>query len=107
MAINMNMDEIWTFLLNAVLFYMAFKVGQVSAWTKIHDKDKEIIQTKLEEVRKTGIRPIITVEEINGIYYAFDGNDFLAQGATADEVGRLIAQRFPNKYQLAKVEIKA
>lgn len=107
MAINMNMDELWTFLLNAMLFFMAFKLGQISVWAKMQAKDREIIQVKLEEVRKTGQRPIITVEEINGVLYAFDGNDFLAQGGTADELGRLIAQRFPNKYHLAKIEIKA
>lgn len=101
------MDEFWTFILNALLFYMAFKAGQISVLTKIGQQERTIMQTKLEEIRRTGQRPIITVEEINGVYYAFDGNDFLAQGTTPDEIGKLIAQRFPNKYVLAKVEIKA
>ena len=103
----MSMDEFWTFILNALMFYMAFKAGQISVLTKIGQQERTIMQTKLEEIRRTGQRPIITVEEINGVYYAFDGNDFLAQGTTPDEIGKLIAQRFPNKYVLAKVEIKA
>lgn len=101
------MEDFWTFLINAFLFYLAFKIGQISVWVKLGMQQKEDIQVRLEEVKRTGVRPVITVEEINGIYYAYDGPDFLAQGTNPDELGRLIAQRFPNKYQLAKVEIKA
>jgi hypothetical protein len=90
-----------------LLFFLAFKAGQISVWVKLGMQQKEDLQVRLEEVRRTGIRPVITIEEINGIYYAYDGSDFLAQGTNPDELGRLIAQRFPNKYHLAKVEIKA
>jgi len=100
------MDEIWTFIGNALLFYLAFKAGQISVWSQINQHDKSVIQTKLKEER-ISTPPVITVEQINGIYYAYDGNDFLAQGATPDEIGRSIAQRFPKKYALAKVQIKA
>lgn len=101
------MEDFWTFLINALLFFLAFKAGQISVWIKVGMQQKENVQVRLEEIRRTGIRPVITVEEINGIYYAYDGNDFLAQGTNPDELGRSIAERFPNKYQLAKVEIKA
>jgi hypothetical protein len=107
MGINMDMNEFWTFLINAALFFLAFKLGQFSVYLKIHKLEPTEVQVKLEEVRKTGIRPVVTVEEINGIYYAYDGNDFLGQGSTPDELGSSIAQRFPNKYRLAKIEIKA
>jgi hypothetical protein len=101
------MDELWTFLLDALLFFVIFKLGQISAWNKMQTKNREIIQVGLEEITKTKKYPIITVEEINGVLYAFDGNDFLAQGNSADEVGRLIIQRFSDKYYLAKIEIKS
>lgn len=104
---EVTMDDIWVFLINAFLFFLAFKAGQISILFKLGTQQKEDVRVRLEEVRITGIRPVITVEEINGIYYAYDGNDFLAQGSNPDELGRSIAQRFPNKYQLAKVEIKA
>jgi hypothetical protein len=104
---TITMEDFWIFLVNALLFYLAYKVGQISVWVKSGLQQKEDIRVRLEEVRKTGIRPVITIEEINGAYYAYDGNDFLGQGTTPDELGRVIAQRFPNKYQLAKVEIKA
>lgn len=107
MGMTMGMDEFWTFVVNALLFFLAFKIGQISVWVKIGLQEKEDIRVRLEEVRRTGIRPVITVEEINGVYYAYDGSDFLAQGTSPDELGQLIAQRFPNKYKLAKVEIKA
>lgn len=102
----MEMQEFYSFLVNAFLFFLAFKVGQLSVWFKIGQQNKEDVRTKLEAVRQTGVRPVITVEEINGVYYAYDGNDFLAQGKSPDELGKLIANRFPEKYHLAKVEIK-
>lgn len=100
------MEDFWTFLINAFLFYLAYKLGQVSAYFKLGTQKKEDMQLRLEEVRRTGIRPLITVEEINGIYYAFDGNDFLAQGRSPDELGISISNRFPNKYHMARIEIK-
>lgn len=101
------MDEFTTFILYAFLFYLAYKAGQISIWAQINQHDKSVIQSKLKEERVKATPPIITIEEINGLYYAYDGNDFLAQGGTPDEIGRLIKQRYPNKYVLAKVEIKA
>lgn len=102
----MEMQEFYSFLVNAFLFFLAYKVGQLSVWFKIGQQNRNDIQTKLEAVRQTSLRPVITVEEINGVYYAYDGNDFLAQGKNPDELGKLIANRFPEKYHLAKVEIK-
>lgn len=101
------MDEFWIFIVNALLFFLAFKIGQLSVWVKIGLNNREKIQKELETVRVTGIRPVITVEEINGIYYAYDGKDFLAQGKDPDELGRRIANRFPNKYAGSKVSIKS
>ena len=98
MGINMEMQEFWSFVINALLFFFAYKIGQIH---------KAEIQNRITEVKLPGQRPVITVEEINGIFYAYDGNDFLAQAKSADELGRAIADRFPTKYHLAKVEIKA
>lgn len=103
----MESQEIWEILINAILFFLAFKIGQVSVYYKIASDQRNQMQKQLQQVRITGQRPVITVEQINGMYYAYDGNDFLAQGLTPDELGSSIAQRFPNKYGLAKVEIKA
>jgi hypothetical protein len=107
MGINMEMQEFWSFVINALLFFFAYKIGQVSVWMKIGQIHKAEIQNRITEVKLPGQRPVITVEEINGIFYAYDGNDFLAQAKSADELGRAIADRFPTKYHLAKVEIKA
>lgn len=103
----MESQELLTFLVNAFLFFLAFKAGQISILLKLGQRDQTEIQKQLEKVRTTGIRPIITIEEINGIYYAYDGADFLGQGKTPDELGKLIANRFPNKYVTAKIEMKA
>jgi hypothetical protein len=107
MEINMNMEEIWPIILNALMFYIVFKTGQISARIQQNANDRSAVEQRLAEIRRTGQRPVITIEEINGIYYAYDGNDFLAQGQTPNELGELIAKRFSGKYTLAKVEIKA
>lgn len=103
----MIMEDVWTFLVNVFLFFLAFKVGQISILVRSHNQSQEHSQNQLNKITRNGIKPIITIEEINGVYYAYDGNDFLGQGTTPDELGRYIAQRFPNKYHLAKIEFKA
>lgn len=102
----METPELLGFLVNAILFFLAFKAGQMSILLKLGHENRSEMQKQLEQVRASGQRPMITVEEINGIYYAYDGNDFLAQGKTPDELGKLIARRFPNKYHLAKISFQ-
>jgi len=102
----MESNEIWAFLVNAFLFFLAFKAGQLSVLVRFNQQKPIETSEKLAAIRRTGQRPIITVEEINGVFYAYDGNDFLAQGQSPDELGKSIANRFPNKYHLARIEIK-
>lgn len=102
------MDDFWTFIVNALLFYLAFKLGQITVWTRIGMNNRDAIQQRTQQATVSPLqRPVITVEEINGVFYAYDGVDFLAQGTNPDELGRLIANRFPNKYSSARIQIKA
>lgn len=101
------MEDIVQFLVHAILFFLVFKVGQISMLNKLNQQQRTDMQEKLQVVRQTGQRPLITIEEIDGIYYAYDGNDFLAQGKSPQELGAMIAQRFPNKYQLAQIKVQA
>jgi len=103
----MESQDLIGILVNVILFFLAFKLGQINMIVKMGQQNRTQNQQQLEQVRITGKRPLITVEEINGIFYAYDGNDFLAQGKSAAEVGHLIAERFPGKYKLAEVKIKA
>lgn len=103
----MESQDLIGILVNVILFFLAFKLGQISMIVKMGQQNRTEIQQRLEQVRIAGKRPLITVEEINGTFYAYDGNDFLAQGITPDELGKLIAKRYPNKYHIAKIEIKA
>lgn len=107
MGINMDNYDLLTFFINGILFFIAYKIGQISVWNRLDRLGRSEIQQKSQEVVTPKIRPVITVEEINGVYYAYDGNDFLAQGSNPDELGELIAKRYPYKYHRAKVEIKA
>lgn len=101
----METQEFVNFIVHALLFWLVYKIGQlhggVNAVRALRDQPQ--ITDKIKLPRQ---RPIITVEEINGVYYAYDGNDFLAQGQTPDELGKLIANRFPNRYHLAKIEMR-
>lgn len=102
----MDSQELWNLFVNAILFFLAFKMGQLSVYIKLGSKERTEISPKMENVRLPNLRPIITIEEINGIYYAYDGNDFIGQGASPDELGSLIAKRYPNKYTMAKIQFK-
>ena len=102
------MEDLWPHIINGIFFYIAYKLGQMSVRIKMKvDHKSSQIQRDLEKVRITGQRLTITVEEIKGIFYASDCIDFLGQGKSPDELGKTIADRFPNKYHLAKITIKA
>lgn len=107
MEINMEMEEFISVLFNAFVFYCVFKVGQLSILYKIGQAERERIKARTEIVTVPGAKPLITIEEINGIYYAYDGNDFLAQGRDPNELGLQIATRFPEKYRGARISLKA
>lgn len=98
------MDEFWQFIINAVLFLLAFKAGQFSMLVKLSQTE-----TKNNNFGKSlhQEKSVITVEEIEGIYYAYDGNDFLGQGKSPHELGDLIARRYPGKYRMSNIKIKA
>lgn len=101
----METQELVNFIVHALLFWLVYKIGQlhggVNAVRALRDQPQITDKIKLP-----GQRPIITVEEIDGVYYAYDGHDFLAQASSPDDLGRRIADRFPNKYHLAQIKVK-
>jgi len=98
----MEFGQFISFVVDGFLFYLAFKIGQISGVVR----SKELAKPNTQQIVNM-VRSIITIEEINGIYYAYDGNDFLAQGRSPDELGTMIATRYPNKYTGARVTIRA
>lgn len=101
----MESQDVVNFIFQVLLFWLAYKIGQIHGGVSTVRELRNQAQ-RTESIKLPGQRPIITVEEINGIFYAYDGNDFLAQGNTPDELGKLISNRFPNKYHLAKIEMR-
>lgn len=89
------------FIVNCLLFFCVFKLGQISVYYRVQSQSVKP-QPEIKVIRRQ-----IDIEEINGVYYAYDGNDFLAQATTPDELGQMIAARFPDKYQRAKISIKS
>lgn len=100
----MDQQDLLSLFVNAILFWIAFKIGQVSMYIRLNpaDRDKKI----QSPVSVTIKRNVITVEEINGIFYAYDGNDFLAQGNDPDELSKRIVARFPDKYVGARIQMR-
>lgn len=107
MGINIVMEDVLTIVVYILLFLLAFKAGQISVYVKLSKEQVEKIVLPDSKTTIIPSRPVITVEEINGIYYAYDGNDFLAQGSNPSELGLVIAQRFPNKYRSAQIQVRA
>lgn len=95
-------QETVSFIVNCLLMFIVYKLGQFSV---IHRANIHANKSRIEPVPVVFRK--IDIEEIDGIYYAYDGNDFLAQGNTPDELGASIAKRFPNKYRRAKIEVKS
>jgi len=97
----MEFGQFISFVVDGFLFYLAFKIGQISGVVR----SKELAKPNTQQIVNM-VRSIITIEEINGIYYAYDGNDFLAQGATPNELVNSIINRFPKKYLDVRVMVK-
>lgn len=97
----MESHEITTLIIQAFLFWLVFRLGHISGRVNA-EKSKIDVISNLKLSKPT----TITVEIINGVYYAYDGNDFLAQATSADDLGKNIADRYPNKYLHAKVDVK-
>lgn len=89
------------FIVNCLLFFCVFKLGQISVYYRVQSQSVKP-QPEIKVIRRQ-----IDIEEINGVYYAYDGNDFLAQATTPDELGQMIAAKFPDKYKRAKISIKS
>lgn len=89
------------FIVNCLLFFCVFKLGQISVYYRVQSQSVKP-QPEIKVIRRQ-----IDIEEINGVYYAYDGNDFLAQATTPDELGQMIAARFQDKYKRAKISIKS
>lgn len=98
----MESQEIISFIVHAFLFWLVFRLGHISGRTNA-EKSKNIVVPNLPLARPA----TIVIEEINGVYYAYDGNDFLAQATNPDDLGKRIANRYPNKYHHARIQIKA
>lgn len=102
----MENQDVISFIVQAFLFWLVFKLGQIHGSARtVHEFGKR--NTRTETIQSPSRHPVITVEEINGIYYAYDGNDFLAQGRDPNELGLQIATRFPEKYRGARISLKA
>jgi hypothetical protein len=102
----MESQDLVNFIFQVLLFWLAYKIGQIHGGvTTVRELRNQAQRT--ESIKLPRQRPIITVEEINCMFYAYDGSDFLAQASSPDDLGRKIAHRFPNKYHSAQIEIKA
>lgn len=95
-------QDVASFIVNCFLFFIVYKLGQFSL---IHRANVHANKSRIEPVPVVFRK--INIEEIDGIYYAYDGNDFLAQGNTPDELGASIAKRFPDKYKRVEFEVKS
>jgi hypothetical protein len=98
-------EELLTGFWYGLLIFFVFKMGQISVYAK-HQTIFERQATTTERPTVIKSKPLITVEEINGTYYAYDGDDFLAQGNDPDELSAKIASRFPQKYVGARVQLR-
>ena len=100
----MDQQELISIIVNGIFMYLAYKIGQVSTFMKIGQTERQKI---INHSNLSIANRVITVEEINGIYYAYDGNDFLAQASNPDELGKKISTRYPDKYSGARIQIRA
>jgi len=99
----MENKEVIEFLVNAILFFIVYKLGQFSVHLK---NTRAEIEERNTKTSITSFNKIVTVEEINGIYLAYDGDDFLGQANSPEELGKVLANKYKTKYLAAKVQMR-
>ena len=96
------MELIIEALIYAFGAWCIFKLGENMAYLRIARglvALKEIAESQPETVEEA--RGVATIEKIGEQYYAYIGNDFVAQGETIDKVNEAIKaaiKQNPNKY---------
>lgn len=96
------MELIINSLIYAFIAWCIFKLGEHMAYFRIARglvALKEIAESKQETVEET--RGIATIEKIGNKYYAYIGNNFVAQGDTIDQINEEIKsaiEKNPAKY---------
>jgi len=93
----MENSEILNIILNFVLFILMFRLGQYSMARHINGSQNQARTSRVHVNNK------ITLEEINGVFYAYCDNDFIAQGKNVEELCESIVKRFPEKFKNANV----
>jgi hypothetical protein len=97
---------VWDYILIAVGFYIAFRMGQASIIALLRDEVRErILSGKSSD---SAIRDVIDIadaeqcefklERVHNSYYAYSKTgEFLAQGPDFGSLFRAIKQRFPGR----------
>jgi hypothetical protein len=90
------------------IIYLAFKVGvhigRFKVWAEIAEINKKL-SNQIEET----VTGQMTVEKINGQYYAYLNNDFIAQASTIEEMTDILEKfivKNPKRYSSINVQVK-
>lgn len=89
--------EILNIIINCVLFMLMFRLGQHSMAQHINRLQNQAPSSRVHE------NNVITLEEINGVFYAYCDHDFIAQGKNIEELCESIVKRFPERFKNASV----
>ena len=100
--------EFLDFIFYIAIIYFAFKaglhIGRFKLWAEIAEINKRVIN-QIEET----VTGQMIVEKINGQYYAYLNNTFIAQAATIEEMSKILEQfiiKNPTRYTSINVQVK-
>jgi hypothetical protein len=100
--------EFLDFIFYISIIYLAYKaglhIGRFRLWSEIAEINKRVIN-QIEET----VTGQMTVEKINGQYYAYLNNTFIAQAATIEEMTKILEQfiiKNPIRYTSINVQVK-
>lgn len=103
------MDFIFSFLIYFMVFWLVFKLGEFYGYFRIArglaniKEIAEMLEQKGDEHEQ--IKDKVTIEEIDGIYYAFINDHFVGQGSTIDDAKKYVEQELTKKYKISSLEL--
>lgn len=101
------MDFIISTVLYLMIFWLIFRLGEYYAYFKIAKglANLKEISAMLQDQDSGKIEDKVTIEEIDGHYYAYINDIFVGQGATINDAKGYVEKELKRKHKISSLEL--
>lgn len=101
------MDFIIPTVLYLIIFWFIFRLGEYYAYFRIAKglADLKEISSMVEDRDSKQITDRVTIEEIDGQYYAYINDTFVGQGASINDAKKHVEKELIKKHKISSSEL--